>query len=408
MGAGGQPRSTEALPAPGAEHGAAAPDPVVGVDSAPATSASVTLGIREGELELDHLSSPPSPASVRPVADVGSPAASDLVGQPRPAGLPAGTLEVPRMAAPDPTAPPPASSDRGPSVGSPYPPPDPRAGLAETSSAAGEPGAQPPETAATRSADTSAAHAGPAIQHGDVERIAAGQTRGSIAEPPTKPIAPESAVAGQAGRLSTNAHLIDRGEGARAESGRPADPLTTRRDPARPSSTRDDTNRPAGARPGRPRRSNVAHDMPEDLQPATVTRAPDPLAAGKDGIIKANHDDNHPNPGEPESHQGGLDDHNTSHPGTAGGGPGNDRGAASDYDRGQAAIAMSQPTAAVAAAVDGGWVTVALLAIPQTEAAVTRASRSAATKNRCQGQTHRKSHRPICPPSWGLVNHTKG
>ena len=182
VAAGGQPRSSEAIPAPGGEHSATVPDPAAspaarptaGVDPAPATHASLGSGIREGTLDL---SSPTPPISVGPVADAGSPAALDLVGRSGAVGVPAGTPDMPRAAAPDPSSTPPVVSERGPSVGPPNPIPDARAGVAESSSAAGESAAQPAGAPAARSADTTAAHAGPGTQHGDVERIAAGTRR---------------------------------------------------------------------------------------------------------------------------------------------------------------------------------------------------------------------------------------
>ncbi|MGE2818037.1 hypothetical protein ACQI5H_23270 [Mycobacterium heidelbergense] len=270
----------------------------------------------EGVLNLTS-----APHEARPPNDPISPPHADSVAQSAAAGSPAGTPDMPRAAAPEPSSTPPASSERGSGVGPPSPTSDARAGLVESSSAAGESAAQPTGAAAARSADTTAAHTGPSTQHGDVERAGAGHTSGSVVERPAQPIAAEPAAAGQATRSAADAHLVDRGDATRGDNRRPADPLTTRRDPARPDNTRDDTNRSAGARRGKLRRSGVARDIHGDLQPATATRAKDPLAEAEDiGIIKASHDNSGPGPGEPKSHDSGRDGHNTPDPGIAGGG----------------------------------------------------------------------------------------
>jgi hypothetical protein len=327
-----QLRPSEPMPATGNAHSTAVPDPAdsgasrmtTGVDPAPATNAPHSTGIREGTLDL---SSPARPVSVGPIADAGSPAASDLAGQSGAVGVPAATPDMARSAISDPSSLPPASSDPGPTVGSPNATSDARAGLAESSSATGESAAKPAGAPATHTSDTAAAQAVAGSQHGDLERVEAAQAGGSITERPPQPIDPEPAAAGQAGRSSVDAHLIDRGEGARAESRRPADPLSTRRDRPRPNSSRDDSNRPHGARPGKLHRSGVVRDIPEELQPATSTRTADPLAAGKDiGVIKATHDDTRPDPSEPEPHQGGSDGPQHPRPGTGGGGAGDYRG----------------------------------------------------------------------------------
>jgi TipAS antibiotic-recognition domain len=309
---GPNPRSVNPTPA---TPDTAAPPPAhltADVDAAPATNASLGSGIREGALDL---SSPAPAVSVGPVADAGSPAVSDLAGQSAAVGVPAAAPEMPRAAAPDPSSTPPATPS-GPSAGSPNPTPDARAGLAESHSAARESAPQPTRVPAAGRFDTTATP--DAGTHDTVaEHAASAQAVG------VDPAAP-------AGRSGADAHLLGRSEGTRADTGRATDPLTTRRDPARPDSTRDDSHRPAGARPGKlPRRSGVARDVSDDLQPAT-TRAPNPLAAAEDiGGIKARHNDSGPRPAEPEPHQGGGDGRNGGgipEPSTAGGGAGDNRG----------------------------------------------------------------------------------
>jgi hypothetical protein len=347
-GAGASPRSLNETP-PALDTAASPADHLTaGVDPAPATNAPLNAGgPPEGRLDL---SSSAPPVSVGPVAYAGSTAVSDLVGQSGGLGSPAGSPDMARGAAPDPSSIPPASSDHGPSLGSSSPTPDTRAGLTEPSSAAAESAAQPAGAPAARTSDTTAAQARPGTPHGDFERVEAGQAGASVVERSAPRIGPESATTGQAGRSGVDAHLVGRGEGARVDSGRTADPVTTRRDPARPDSGRDDSNRPGGARPGKlPRRSGVARDTPEDLQPAAI-RAPDPLAAAEDiGIIKASHGDSGPDPGEPESHKGGRDGgdgHNTPDPGTAGGGDGGHRGGAGGRGggRGGAGLGGAEPS----------------------------------------------------------------
>jgi hypothetical protein len=339
---GPRPGSVNATPAAPDTAASPAGHLMAGVDAVPASDGPIGSAIPEGRLDL---SSPAPAGSLGPGAEARSPAGLDLVGQSGAVGLPAGTPDMPRVAAPDPSSTPPVSSDRVASVEPSSSTPDARAGLAESSSAAGESAAQPAAGAA-RSSDAMPAPDGPRSRPGEFERAETGQPGGSVVERHAQPLAPEPAAAGQAGRPGTDAHLVGRGEGDRAESGRTADPLTKRQDPStRPDVNRRDSSTGPRGRPGKLHRSGVARDVPEDLQPA-ATRARDPLAAAEDiGVIKARHGDSGPGPGDPESHKGGgdgIDGQNTPDPSTAGGGSGNFRGGGSGHrggagdDRGEA------------------------------------------------------------------------
>jgi pimeloyl-ACP methyl ester carboxylesterase len=195
-------------------------------------------------------------------------------------GLPAGTPGG-GVAEPDPSPTPPTPPERGPNFGPPSPTQDAGAGFAD--SAAGAEPAQSPGIPAAGSLQTTAAQAGSGAPHGGFERVEAGHPGASIVELPAQPTGRERAADGLAGRLSADAHLVGRGEDARGDSGRAADPLTTRRDPARPDSGRDDRTRPGGARPGKlPRRGGVPND-PGANDPISVAAHRDNGGAGPDG-----------------------------------------------------------------------------------------------------------------------------
>ena len=319
--------ATTTTPAAAADAGhLPATSVTAGLDAPPAAHASVSAHLPEGTLD-PSLTSPaahtgPLPATASPMvsplpppSNAASPATPAAPTVPTAAGPSSPAQTVPSAAGPPPPVPtsPPASP--GPNAGLSSPTPGPHAGAAEIS-AAGTPSPEPAGVPAAGRVDITA-------------RSDAGTHETAAEKAAAQPVGVDPTAL--AGRSGADAHLLSRSEGTRADSGRVTDPLTTRRDPARPESTRDDSNRPGGARPTKlPRRSGVARDVPEDLQPAAITRAPHPLAAAKDiGVIKASRDDSGPGPGEPELHQGGRDssdDHNTPDPATAGGGAGDYRG----------------------------------------------------------------------------------
>jgi hypothetical protein len=294
-----------------------------GLDAAPAAHASVGSQLSEGTLDLStaspaaHTATASAAVSSLPApSNVASPASSAAPTMPTAAGPSSPAPTLPSAAGPPPAAPTSPPAPPGPNAGLSSPTPSPHAGPAEISPAAkpspelaGAPAGGRVDTTATPDAGT---HDNPA------EHAA-----------PAQPVGVDPAAS--AGRSGADAHPLSRGEGTRVHRERAIDPLITRRDPARPESSRDDSNRPGGARPAKPaRQSGVARDIPQDLQPAVATRAPDLIAAAQEiRVIKAHHDDNGPGPGESDSYQGGRFggyDHNTPDPDTAGGGAGDYRG----------------------------------------------------------------------------------
>ncbi len=292
-----------------------------GLDPLPAAHASVGARLAEGTLDASSsaahtgpLAAPASPAVSPPPLDLESSAVSPVTPTVPNAAAPSSAPTVP-SAAGRPFAPTPIPASPGPNAGLSSPAPGPHATPAEiapagksSSEPAGAPAAGRVDIAVTPDARTHDTAAGydPSARTAGLDSVA------------------------PAGRSGAAAHLVGRGEGTRADSGRAADPVTISR-AARPDSTRDDSSRPDGARPGKlPRRSGAARDVRKDLQLATATRTPDPLAAAKHiGDIKAHHDDSVPGHGEPESHNGGgdsSDGHNTPDPGAAGGGAGDGNG----------------------------------------------------------------------------------
>jgi DNA-binding NarL/FixJ family response regulator len=299
-----------------------------GLDVPPTVHASVGSHLAEGTLDRSIIS---PAAHTGPTTDTASPAVfpppleSYAVSPATPTMPSAGgpPSPAPTVASPAPTSSP---ASPGSNAGLSSSAPDPHAGPAEISPA-GKPSSEPAGALAAGRFDTTV------TPDADTHHTAAEQAAS------TQAVRVDHAA--PTGRSAVDAHLLGRSEGTRADSVHATDPLTTRRDPARPDSTRDDSNRPRGARPAKlPRRSSIARDIPEDLQPAGVTLAPEPPTAEGIGVIKARHGDTGPGPHQPESHKGGRDGNdgqtNTPDPSTAGGagdsrgGNGGHRGGAGD------------------------------------------------------------------------------
>jgi hypothetical protein len=279
--AGQEPRSNEVTPTTAGAP--ASPTEHLTAEAGPAHPETTTppnaTPLREGTLVDLSATPPPASASPATVPDPVNPTSAEPSMQSSPAGA-SSLAQVPPNSAP--TTPSVtarvASIDHSPSFESSSPPTDARAGLAD-SGLSGKSTSDPPAAAAARCLETAAAHADAGMQDTTAEQAASGQP--ASVDPPA-----------QAGRSGTDSHVVGREDSVAADrQRRSADLVTKRQDPARPDTNRHDSRTGPRGRPDKLRRSGVARDAPEDLQPA-ATRAPDPLAATNEtGIIKAHHDD---------------------------------------------------------------------------------------------------------------------